>query len=199
MHERVRLQLKECLDSGFVSSWLTRGKTSLLQKDKSNGNVASNYRPITFLPLMWKLLTGVIPNQIYAHLDQEKLLPEEQKGCRKGSRGTNDLLYIDRAVIKEVKSRNKNLAMAWIDYNKACMVPHSWIIECLDLFGVAENIKSLLVNNMEKWKVMLCSGNSELGEVEIKQGIFQGDSLFFSVCFSIDSIKFDFKKGEGSI
>ena len=30
------------------------------------------------------------------------------------------------------------------------MVPHSWIIECLDLFGVAENIKSLLVNNMEK-------------------------------------------------
>ena len=30
---------------------------------------------------------------------------------------------------------------------------------------------------MEKWKVMLCSGNSKLGEVEIKQGIFQGDSL----------------------
>ena len=30
---------------------------------------------------------------------------------------------------------------------------------------------------MEKWKVILCLGNSELGEVEIKQGIFQGDSL----------------------
>ena len=52
------------------------------------------------------------------------------------------------------------------------MVPHSCIIECLDLFAVAENIKSLLVNSMEKWKIMLCSG-----EVEIKQGIFQGDSL----------------------
>ena len=48
---------------------------------------------------MWKLLTGVIADQIYAHLDQ-KLLPEEQKGYRKGSRGTNDLLSIDRAVIK---------------------------------------------------------------------------------------------------
>ena len=59
---------------------------------------------------MWKLLTGVIADQIYAHLDQEKLLPEEQKRCRKGSRGTNDL---------------KNLAMAWIDYKKAYdMVPH---------------------------------------------------------------------------
>ena len=75
---------------------------------------------------MWKLLTGVIAEQMDAYLDQEKLLPEEQKGCRKGSRGTSDLLYIDRTVIKEVKSKNKNLAMAWIDYkNVYDMVPHS--------------------------------------------------------------------------
>ena len=65
----------------------------------------------------------------YTHLDQEKLLPEEQKGCRKGFRGTNNLLYIDRTAIKEIKSRNKNLATAWIDYkNVYDMVPHSWII-----------------------------------------------------------------------
>ena len=99
--------------------------------------------------------------------------------CRKGSRGTNHLLYNDRAVIREVKSRNKNLAMAWIDHKKAYdMIPHSCVIECLDLFGVAENINSLIVNSMEKWKVMLCSGNFELGEFEIKRGIFQGDSLY---------------------
>ena len=85
---------------------------------------------------MWKLLTGVIADQIYANLDQQNMLPEERKGCRKASRGTNDLVYIDGAVIKEVKSRNKNLAMAWIDYKKAYdMVPHSWLIECLELFG----------------------------------------------------------------
>ena len=119
-------------------------------------------------------MTGVIANQIYAHLDQEKVLPEEQKGCRKCSRGTNDLLYIDRAVLKEVKCRNKNLAMAWIDCKKAYdLVSHSWIVECLYLFGVAQNIKSLLVKSMEKWKVVLCSGNSELGEVEIKRDVFK--------------------------
>ena len=134
----------------------------MIQKDKSKGSVASNYRPITCLPLMWNLLTGVLADQIYGYLDQEKLLPEEQKGCGKGSRGTNDLRYIDRAVIKEVKSRSKNLAMAWVDYKKAYMFPHSCIIQFLDLFGVAENIESLLVNSMEKWKVMQCSGNSEL-------------------------------------
>ena len=92
--------------------------------------------------------------------------------------GTNDLFHIDRAVTNEVKSTNKNLAMAWIDYKKAYdMVPHSWIIQCLDLFEVAESIMSLLVNSMEKWTIMLRSGNSELGEVEIKRGFFQEDSL----------------------
>ena len=64
--------------------------------------------------------------------------------------------------------------MAWIDYKKAYdMVPHSWIIERLGFFGVAEYIKSLLVSSTEKWKVMLCSENSELDEAEIKRGIFQ--------------------------
>ena len=89
-----------------MPSWLTRGKNSLLQKDKSKGNTASNYRPIICLPYMWKLLTGVIADQIHAHLDQEELLPEEEKVCWKGSRRANNLFYIDRAVIKEVISRN---------------------------------------------------------------------------------------------
>ena len=71
-----------------------------------------------------------------------------------------------RAVIGEVKSIKKNLAMALINYKKSFgMVLDSLINECLDLFGVPENIKTLLVNSMEKSRAMLCEGNSELGEV----------------------------------
>ena len=33
------------------------------------------------------------------------------------------------------------------------------------------------MNSMEKGKVVLCSRNSELGEVEIKEELFQGDSF----------------------
>ena len=112
LHGRVRSQHKECLNSSFVPNWLTKGRAALLQKHKSNGNIAINYRPVTCLPLMWKLLSGVIADQIYRHLNQQKLLPEEQKGCRKRSRGTNDLLYIDRAVSREVKSMKINTALA---------------------------------------------------------------------------------------
>lgn len=67
----------------------------------------------------------------YEHLEREKLFPEEQKGCRRKSRGTKYQLIIDKMVIKDCKGREANLAIAWIDYKKAYdMLPHTWIMEC---------------------------------------------------------------------
>ena len=47
---------------------------------------------------------------------------------------------------------------------------------------------------------MICSGNSELGEVEIKRGIFQRDSLFPLVfVLALIPLSLIFKKGQNSI
>ena len=35
LNGRVRSQLKECLDKGFVPSWLTKGRAALFQRVKS--------------------------------------------------------------------------------------------------------------------------------------------------------------------
>ena len=95
-------------------------------KDSEKGTSPGNYRPITCLPVIWKMLTGLTSEEVYLYLDREDLLPEEQKGCRRGSCGTNDELLIDKGVLRESKARKKNLAMCWIDYKKAFdIVPHS--------------------------------------------------------------------------
>ena len=83
LHKRVRLLLKECLDSGFVPTWLTRVRTSLLQKDKSQGNVASNYKPITCLPLIWKLLTGELRIRYRHILIKRSCYQKSKKGAGK--------------------------------------------------------------------------------------------------------------------
>ena len=75
---------------------------------------------------MWKLLTGVIAEEMYNYLAREKMLLEEQKGCRRGSRGTKYQLLIDTTVLKDCGKRQTNLSMAWIDYRKAYdLVQHS--------------------------------------------------------------------------
>ena len=93
--------MNRCLQEAKVPDWMTKGKTTLIQKDPSKGNVPNNYRPITCLPLMWKILTAQIREEIYFSLTSHRLFPEEQKGCRKGSRGTAELLYIDQHILNE--------------------------------------------------------------------------------------------------
>ena len=78
-------------------------------------------------------MTGILANEIYDYLEMKMLLPEELKGCRQMCKGTGDLLFIGKMILQEVQMRKKILAVAWIDYKKAYdMVPHSWIVECLD-------------------------------------------------------------------
>ena len=146
----------------------------LVMKDKDQGAIVTNFRPITCLPVMWKLLTGVLTDKMYEHLENEQQLPEEQKGCRKNSRGTKDQLSIDKMIITDCKRRKTGLVTAWVDYKKAFdMVPLSWIIKCMRILGVAQNMIGLVQNSMDKWKTVLTAGSKVLGEVNI----FQGDSL----------------------
>ena len=120
----------------------------------------------------------MLAKKMYSHLERENVLPSEQKGCRKGSRQTKDQLLIDKTVLRDCKKRHTNLAMAWIDYKKAYdMVPHSWISECLEMFGIANNVQDFLNNSMKSWKLELNASGKTLGEVDIRRGIFQGDSL----------------------
>ena len=102
---------------------------------------------------MWKLLMGVIAEEMHNYLEQEKILLEGQKGCKRGSPGTKDQLLIDMTVLKYSKKRRTNLSMAWIDYRKAYdLVPHSWINECIEMFRIAENFRIFLL--MQQWRLL---------------------------------------------
>ena len=92
MQERIALHLQSCITRGEVPDWMTTGRNVLLLKDKSKGNEVSNYWLITCLPLLWKLITGIVADEIYNHLEENDLLPEEQKGYCGCSRGTKDKL-----------------------------------------------------------------------------------------------------------
>jgi hypothetical protein len=77
------------------------------------------------------------------YIDDEKLMPKDQKGCCTGSKGCKDQLLISKATLQECKCWKKNLCMAWIDYQKAFdRVPHSWIIKPLELIGLNNKVIS---------------------------------------------------------
>ena len=77
---------------------MTFAKTVLCQKDPAKGSAVDNFRSTSCLPLMWKLMNGILARKMYSHLKRENVLPSESKGCHKGSRGTKDQLFIDKKV-----------------------------------------------------------------------------------------------------
>ena len=180
LHGRTAFLLNKILNGNEqLADWLTYERTVLCQKDRTKGNAVNNYQSISYLTLLWKLLTGIFSEHLYSFLEEEKILPEEKKGCKRKSRGSKDQILLGKAVLRNCKRRSTNLAMAWIDYRKAydMISQHSWISKRLEVFGVAENTKNFLVNDMNKWKLELMSNGVSLGNVEIRRGIFQGDSL----------------------
>ena len=153
-------------------------RTVLIQKHPANGNAVGNYQPKASLNLLWKLKAGIIADNPYQHLENGKLFLEKQKGCSHASRSTKYQDLKNKAVIRNFKRRKTNLNMAWVDFRKVyAIVLYAWIIKALKLIGhLSPNVIALLKSTMVDLKTKSISGDNNLGEVNINQGIFQGDS-----------------------
>ena len=170
--------MSECIEVGDVPEWLVEGRTILAMKDSKKGFEAGNYRPIASLNLIWKLLTGISSDKTYEHLEENRLLPEEQKGSRRKWQWTKDQLAIDRSILQNHRKRKANLSMAWVDYKKAYDIdPHSWITTRMEMVGLDGNITGFIKQSMNKWRTNLYADGRLLGSVPIRRGIFQGDSF----------------------
>ena len=148
--------MNRCPQGAHLPDWMTKRKITLIKKDPSKVTGPNNYGPIICLPMMWKILTAQIRENIRYSRTSRGLYPDEQKGCRKGSRGTAELLYVDEHIINESKTRRKNLGMAWIDYKNAYdMVPQSLIIHCLKKYKISHEVINFIIKTMKTWRVQL--------------------------------------------
>jgi hypothetical protein len=67
---------------------------------------------------MYKTLTRILVKRISTHLEEQSLLPAEQRGCHPESEGCKDQLMISKAIYEDCRRRNKNFSITRIDYQK---------------------------------------------------------------------------------
>ena len=82
--------------------WLPKGLTYLIPKSKETSNT-KNYRPITCLSTIYKLLTSILAERAYSFVESNDIIPTEQKGCKRGSYGCKDQLLINRMIIEKLQ------------------------------------------------------------------------------------------------
>ena len=87
-------------------------------------------------------------------------------------------------ILRDCRKRHANLGMTWIDYKKAYMVPHSWILEIFELVQASDNILEFVERSMANWQTGLISSGG-LEKVIIMRRIFHCGSLspsLFVIC-----------------
>ena len=145
------------------------------QKTNLKRNRANHYRPITYLRTMWNIQTAQIRKEIYDSLISRRLLPEERKECRKWTRGTGGLLYIDQHILYKSNTRRKKLALVWKDYKTAYdIVPQSWIKDCLKMYKISGEVIKFIENTMKNWRMELTAGGNSLTGVKNSGSDFPG-------------------------
>ncbi|XP_045474917.1 uncharacterized protein LOC123680845 [Harmonia axyridis] len=142
-------------DPTTIPFYFTLGTTLMIPK-KGDLTNPKNYRPITCLPAIYKILTSTIGHKINTHIKTNNIMSWEQNGCKSKARGSKELLVIDNTVTKQAKKRLKNISVAWIDYQKAFdSVPHSWLLEILKIYEVHPEVIQLLKCLMSTWRTSL--------------------------------------------
>ena len=87
VHEVIATVLNECIEVGYVPGWVVERRTILVMKHSLKGTEAGNYRPITCLNLILKPLKRIIIDKTYDHLEENRLLTEEQKQVEDSAKG----------------------------------------------------------------------------------------------------------------
>jgi hypothetical protein len=117
------------------------------------------------------------------HLEEQSLLPAEQKGCHPGIKGCKDQLITSKAIYEDCRRRNKNLSMDWIDYEKAFDIfPLSWLEKSLELVGINGKLVRFCKISTEKWNTRLLLKTKQ--EVMQSQPIQIRREIFQVGCFS---------------
>jgi hypothetical protein len=116
-HKYLATFFNKLIEEDQTPEWLMSGVTLLTTKNE-NTEKPKNYRTITCLPMIYKLIKSIISRQMQKYIDDQNLMPKEQKGCCRGSKGCRVQLLISKAILQECKGTKKNLCMAWIDYQK---------------------------------------------------------------------------------
>jgi len=77
----------------------------------------SKYRPITLLPLIFKLFEALIQSQLYHWLEEQELLAEPQAGFRQ-QRGIFDPLTVLRLTSENLDPTQDTLYFCFLDAKK---------------------------------------------------------------------------------
>ena len=147
-----------------------------VQKNGSS-DLVENYRPISVLPVVVKVLERLVHRQLYACLQEKTLLHSSQFGFRPGY-STQDVLVSLVDEWREALDDDKLVGTIFMHLSKAFdMVDHSILLRKLAKFGIGGDELRWFLGYLRDRKQRVCVSEAASKWTTIHRGVPQGSIL----------------------
>ena len=150
---------------------------------KGDQKLVDNYRPISLLPAVSKILEKLVHRKMQEHMEARKLLSDNQFGFRKGRSTQQAILKTVTEIQAKLHSKN-SVAVALLDISRAFdTVNVDILLNKLSHYGFGQSIIQLMRSYLtgRKHYVQLGefrSNTTDLGCLGVPQGSILGPLLF---------------------
>jgi len=174
---RFKLFNKSLETGTFPSVWKKACVTPIFKR-KGSSSDPTNYRPISLLPCLSKVLEKLVFNKIYTHLTENNLLSEKQSGYRPGHSTHIQLAYLTHQMYATL-DKNQNFTAIFLDISKYFdKIWHDGLIaKCEIQYNITGSILEWLKSYLIDRKQIVRVGNSFSNPQNIYSGVPQGSVL----------------------
>ena len=138
---------------------------------------ASNYRPISLLPIVSKRLEKIVSTQLKAFLASNSLLPEIQFAYRANHSTEDALAFIVNRLLME-RDCGKATGLVFVDLSKAFdRVKHQALIDLLSSIGICDTVLKWFANYLSDRQQRVREGNRFSSQSACSRAVLQGSVL----------------------
>ena len=139
------------IHSGYFPDELKIAKVLPLYKN-GDVNCLNNYRPISTLPLLSKILEKLIYSRLLDFFTDNNIIIPQQFGFRENHSTTHALHMAITRVCKAIDNKKRALGI-FVDFSKAFdTIQHNILIHKLEHYGVRQRALELLINYLSNRK-----------------------------------------------
>ncbi|KAL9958504.1 hypothetical protein ACROYT_G035530 [Oculina patagonica] len=161
--------------SVFPQRWKTAKVTPLFKGGDTES--VNNYRPISVLPVLSKVIERHVHDSLYGYLMDNNLIYSKQSGFRKRHSTETALIGIIDELLFNLDN-DRVSGMILIDYCKAFdMVDHSILLQKLQAYGLDDKSINWFRSYLNERLQLVSMGNKESPTACVRHGVPQGSIL----------------------
>ena len=165
-----------CFDSGYMpAQWKCANVIPCYKK--GDKHTPGNYRPISLLSIMSKVMEKLISKKMWKHLDQHHLISIQQFGFRAGHSTSDALTYVSQSLTNCLNNREEARVVC-LDISRAFdRVWHPGLLTKLAAFGFSGTLLAWLTDYLQDRSLKVVLNGQESSIKKINAGVPQGSIL----------------------